>query len=242
MKAKIYIGTSGWQYKHWRSTFYPEQVKSKDHLFYYQNYFETVEINSSFYRLPTKETFIKWREAVPQKFVYAVKANRFITHMKKLADPVDSLDLMLANITGLEDKLGPLLFQLPPGWKINSERFENFLSSLPKGLRCVFEFRNETWYDPQIYGLLEKYGCAFCIYELAGHLSPLKITADFVYIRLHGPGNKYQGSYDEPALQKWAQLCREWLDKGKDVYLYFDNDEMGYAAFNAKRLKEILTI
>jgi len=240
MNGNIYIGTSGWQYKHWRGTFYPKQVKVADHFNYYLKLFDTVEINNSFYRLPTKETFSKWAEAVPDDFLYVIKANRFITHMKKLKDPEQSLTLFLDNIGALGGKLGPCLFQLPPGWQINVERLENFLKYLPKELRCVFEFRNDSWYDEKVFTLLRAYNCAFCIYELAGHISPIEITADFVYVRLHGPGDKYQGSYDEPSLQKWAALCRNWAKDGRDVFVYFDNDENGYAAFNAQRLKEIV--
>lgn len=242
MTGKIYIGTSGWQYKHWRGTFYPDDLKVKDQFSYYQKFFDTVEINNSFYQLPSKETFEKWKNSVPQDFIYVVKANRYITHMKKLNDPVDSLAKFLENITSLEDKLGPVLFQLPPGWEINTDRLENFLTCLPGSLRCVFEFRNPTWYDEKVYDLLEKYNCAFCIYELAGHHSPLKVTTNFVYIRLHGPGiNKYQGSYSEEALQLWTNRCKTWA-KDKDVYVYFDNDEHGYAAFNAIHLKKMVNL
>jgi uncharacterized protein YecE (DUF72 family) len=242
MKGRIYIGTSGWQYKHWKGTFYPEHLKSKEHFKYYQAFFDTVEINNSFYRLPQIETFEKWYQDVPENFIYVIKANRFITHMKKLKDPVESLSQFLTNVAALKEKLGPILFQLPPGWEINTDRFENFLKHLPKDLRCVFEFRNATWYNERIYDLLRKYNCAFCIYELAGHLSPLAVTADFVYLRLHGPGEKYQGSYSENILQEWALQCKEWREKGLDVFVYFDNDEKGYAAFNAIRLKEILNL
>ena len=242
MIGKIYIGTSGWQYKHWRDIFYPKDVKVKDHFNYYLEFFDTVEINNSFYRLPPKETFTKWAAAVPDDFTYVIKANRFITHMKKLKDPVESLTLFLDNIAALGKKLGPVLFQLPPGWQVNVERLEDFLKHLPKNLRCVFEFRNDSWYQEEVYSLLKRHNCAFCIYELAGHRSPIEITADFIYVRLHGPGNKYQGSYNEQSLQQWAALCREWSKNGRDVFVYFDNDEKAYAAFNALRLKGILGI
>lgn len=240
MKDAIRIGTSGWHYKHWLGTFYPEDIKPTGQLSYYLKFFNTVEINNSFYRLPSKEMFGNWKNAVPDDFLFVVKASRFITHMKKLKDPAESLVNFMENIQELEEKLGPILFQLPPGWKINIKRLEEFLEKLPSGFRYVFEFRNDTWYHEAVYCLLEKHNCAFCIYELAGHLSPLKITADFVYLRLHGPGeNKYQGSYSDEALKEWALQCKAWTQEGKDVFVYFDNDEKGYAAFNAQKMLEM---
>ncbi|AWH86594.1 DUF72 domain-containing protein [Flavobacterium album] len=240
MAAKLYIGTSGWHYKHWKGTFYPAELKAKEHFDYYSRHFDTVEINNTFYRLPPKEVFTSWKEKVDKSFIYVVKASRFITHMKKLNDTLEGLTRFLENTALLGENLGPILFQLPPGWEINAGRLENFLKILPNHFRYVFEFRNATWYREEIYTLLEQYNCAFCIYELAGHLSPVMVTADFAYLRLHGPGGKYQGSYTDDALHKWAVQCREWLNAGIDTYVYFDNDEMGYAAFNALKLKELL--
>lgn len=240
-KGKIYIGTSGWHYKHWKGTYYPDDIKESGQLAYYIQHFTTVEINNSFYKLPTSRTFTDWRKATPKGFVFAVKASRFITHMKKLKTDARSIRLFFTRANKLEEKLGPVLFQLPPKWKVNKERFAEFLSHLPKGNRYTFEFREHSWYDPTIYELLEKYNCAFCIYELEHHLSPIEVTADFVYIRLHGPGNKYQGNYTDAALKKWAKHCMQWQKKGKDVYIYFDNDQAGYAAFNAERLNQFVS-
>jgi len=239
MAGKVYIGTSGWSYKHWMGTFYPKGTKQKDRFAYYRECFKTVELNSPFYHLPPRQTFEKWKEEVPADFTYAVKASRYITHMKKLHDAGDSLGKFLDNALGLGQKLSIILFQLPPAWEINTERLGAFLKKLPKGNRYTFEFRNETWYTDEVYTLLEKHNCAFCIYELAGHLSPVKVTADYVYVRLHGPGDKYQGSYTDAVLRQWAERCKDWAKAGKDVYVYFDNDQEGYAAFNAIRLKEL---
>jgi len=239
-KSRSYIGTSGWQYNHWIGTFYPKDVKQADRFQYYLKFFNTVELNSPFYRLPGKEIFIKWRKSVPEDFIFSVKANRFITHMKKLKDPAESLDKMLEHTMALKEKLGPILFQLPPGWKINAERLRNFISELPPGLRYTFEFRNQTWYEEDIFELLKEYNCSFCIYELEGHITPFKITADFVYVRLHGPGAKYSGSYSDKVLKTWSKRCIEWMNDKKDVYVYFDNDQAAYAPFNAIRLKELL--
>ncbi|MCD9016546.1 DUF72 domain-containing protein [Parachryseolinea silvisoli] len=239
-KGKIYIGTSGWSYKHWAGTFYPEDIKADKQFAYYQDYFDTVELNNSFYHLPDRTTFRKWKEATPENFIFSVKGSRYISHMKKLSDAREPLRAFLHNARGLGRKLGPVLFQLPPGWKLNLERLQTFLKQLPPTLRVAFEFRNMSWYTPEVYEALRAHDCAFCMYELAGHLSPLEVTADFVYIRLHGPGAKYQGSYRRTMLKKWAKRLLAWRDKGIDSYIYFDNDQAGYAAFNAQTLQELI--
>jgi uncharacterized protein YecE (DUF72 family) len=240
-RASIHIGTSGWHYKHWLGTFYPAGTSAKQQFNYYAKLFDTVEINNSFYKLPSREVFEGWYKNSPQKFLFVVKANRFITHNLKLSRPIEPLARLFNSILGLKEKLGPILFQLPPKWKVNIERFREFLQALPAAYSYVFEFRNETWYHEEVYRLLQEFNCAFCIYELAGHISPIKVTADFVYVRLHGPTeNKYQGSYSNAALRKWAKQCIEWQSQKKDVYVYFDNDQEGYAAFNAVTLKALV--
>ena len=236
----IHIGTSGWSYKHWRNTFYPSELKVKDQFSYYTKKFNTVEINNTFYGVPSDETFLNWKNSVPEDFVFVIKANRFITHMKKLRDPSQSLQSFMLKLEYLGTKLGAVLFQLPPYLNVNLQVLEDFLAELPEENRFVMEFRNASWYLPEVYALLKKYNVAFCIYELAGHISPVEITADFVYLRLHGPGeNKYQGSYSDQTLTEWAEQCKIWLET-KDVFVYFDNDEQGYAAFNALQLRKLL--
>jgi uncharacterized protein YecE (DUF72 family) len=210
------------------------------HFTYYQKMFNAVEINNTFYRMPADATLQNWESQVKDDFVYVIKANRFITHMKKLHEPEDSLLIFMEKVKFLENKLGAVLFQLPPSLKADLQLLEDFLIALSNKNRYVFEFRNETWYMPEVYQLLEKYNCAFCIYELAGHLSPVQITADFVYVRLHGPSAvKYQGNYSDEVLAEWADQCKQWL-KTKDVFVFFDNDEKGYAAFNALQLKKLI--
>lgn len=238
--GKVYIGTSGWHYKHWKGTFYPPEIKEKGQFGYYQELFNTVEINNSFYRLPSKETFESWYKASHKGFLFSIKANRFFTHLKKLNVSKTELQPFFSNLDQLKEKKGPVLFQLPPKWNFNDERLADFLAMLPPGNRYTFEFRNHDWYKPGVYKLLRKYNCAFCIYELAGHISPLEVTADFIYVRLHGPGNKYQGSYSDVVLREWANRCIAWQKLGSDVYIYFDNDQAGYAAFNALRIKEMI--
>ena len=240
MEHSIHIGTSGWHYKHWMGTFYPPEVKSKGFTDYYTRFFSTVEINNSFYKLPSAETFANWRAAVPDDFIFAVKASRYITHMKKLKEPQEGLSRFFTNVNRLEEKLGPILFQLPPMWSVNAARLHDFLQLLPPYYRYTFEFRHQSWYTPQVYELLQHYNAAFCIYELEYHMSPLEVTADFVYVRLHGPETRYAGSYSESALQWWASKCLAWQQQGLDVYVYFDNDQLGYAAFNAQRLQTIV--
>ena len=238
--ASIYIGTSGWKYKHWNNVFYPSDIKEKDQLNYYCELFETVELNNSFYRQPKEQNYLDWKSSVPNDFVFAVKANRYFTHLKKLKVEANDINTFLDRAAHLENKLGPILFQFPPTWKINIERLGNFLKLLPQNQEFAFEFRNTTWYHPEVDSLLRQYNIAFCIYELDGHLSPLTVTADFIYIRLHGPAGKYQGFYTDSDLEKWAEFAKDAVKDSKKVYIYFDNDQAGYAAFNAKRLKELI--
>ncbi len=240
MSARVRIGTSGWHYKHWCGPFYEEKLPSSKMLQVYYKHFDTVEINNSFYRLPTAETFRAWREATPRGFLYAVKASRFITHMKKLKDPQNALDNILVRAAELKEKLGPILFQLPPKWTINAGRLDEFLTALPKELQYAFEFREPSWHEQKIYEILRRHNAAFCIFELNRFQSPEPITADFTYIRLHGPGGPYQGSYSKGTLRNWAAKIASWGRDLKDIYVYFDNDQAAYAAKNALELKHLV--
>ncbi|MGZ4855812.1 MAG: DUF72 domain-containing protein [Candidatus Angelobacter sp.] len=241
MKTDIRIGTSGYHYKHWVGTFYPPKTPASKMLAYYVRHFDTVELNNSFYRLPTIAAFESWRDAVPGNFVFAVKASRFITHNKKLKDPENALDNLLPRAEHLGNKLGPVLFQLPPRWKVNLERLEGLLEILPREHRYAFEFRELSWMTPEVNRLLKRYNAAFCIYELAAYRSSFDITADFAYVRLHGPdAGKYQGRYSKAQLREWARRIEEWSAKLKAIYIYFDNDQAGYAAQNALELKQMV--
>jgi uncharacterized protein YecE (DUF72 family) len=234
----IHIGTSGWHYDHWRGSFYPEHVKPRQFLEYYRKSFHTVEINNSFYQLPRKETLEGWADEVPGDFIFAVKASRYITHMKKLKDPKKSAPKFLNRVDALANRLGPILFQLPPRWKFNLERLRDFLEALPKKYRCAFEFRDPSWFREETLRALSARGAAFCIYELAGRISPKEVTADFIYIRLHGPKGPYQGQYDSQTLAGWAGAFLAWAQEGREIFCYFDNDEAGYAAQDALRLQD----
>lgn len=235
------IGTSGYHYKYWLGRYYPAGMKSNEMLAYYMRDFDTVELNNTFYQLPKEETFDNWRKSTPPNFEFAVKGSRFITHMIKLKDPERGLVNFMPRSERLGDKLGPILWQLPPGWKVNLERLETFLQLLPNQHRYTFELRNETWMNDKVYELLQKYNAAFCIYELAGYHSPIELTADWTYIRLHGPtAFKYQGSYSDAQMEEWAERIKGWKRKLKSVYVYFDNDDSAYAVDNALTLKRLL--
>lgn len=238
--GEIRVGTSGWHYAHWRGPFYPPDLPAARMLAFYVRQFLTVEINNSFYHLPAPATLRHWREAVPPEFCFAIKASRYLTHMKKLKDPEAGLARFLPLAEVLGTKLGPILFQLPPRWGCDPERLAAFLAALPAGHRYAFELRDPTWHTPAVYQLLARHNAAFCVYELAGFQSPIELTADFAYVRLHGPGGKYQGSYDQEALAGWAERLRAWQRAGRRSYVYFDNDEAGFAARNARDLCALL--
>jgi uncharacterized protein YecE (DUF72 family) len=237
---QVLIGTSGWQYDHWRGPFYPKDLSGKGLLRYAAERFSTLEINNTFYQLPSRETLTSWRDTVPPGFVFSVKASRYITHMKKLKDPGDTLPPFFRAVEVLKDKLGPVLFQLPPRWRFNPDRLYDFLEALPSGLRYTFEFRDPSWFDSRALDALTEVGAAFCMYELAGTLSPKNITADFVYIRLHGPDGAYRGRYGRKGLAGWAGALHAWADQGRKVFCYLDNDEAGYAALDALDLMAML--
>jgi len=238
--TRLHIGTSGWHYDHWIGPFYPSGLPKKSLLNFYIRHFQTVEINNSFYNLPQEKTLAGWRDTVPDGFIFAVKASRYITHMKKLNQPEQSLATFLNRIKVLEDKLGPILFQLPPRWKFNPQRLDAFLAALPENHRYSFEFRDTSWFNDQTYQSLARHNAAFCIYHLSGLLSPKKVTADFAYVRLHGPKGAYQGRYSREVLQSWAQILKTWLSQGKQIYCYFDNDEAGFAVNDALGLQQMI--
>ena len=238
--GSIHIGTSGWHYGHWRGPFYPDDLGPEGFLEFYAARFQTVEINNSFYHLPTESALSTWRDTVPPDFIFAVKGSRFITHMKKLLDPERSLAPFLARVILLNDKLGPILFQLPPRWRFNPDRLAAFLTALPGTCRYTLELRDVSWINDRTLDLLAQHNVAFCIYELDGYLSPQETTADFVYIRLHGPNGPYQGRYGTRTLAGWAGAISAWSRQGREVFCYFDNDESGFAPQNALELQELL--
>ncbi len=215
-------------------------MRPAEYLAHYSTRFSSVEIDSTFYRLPTARAVRTWRNDTPKDFVFSCKASRFITHMKKLKDADQSTPAFFAVLEEFGPKLGPVLFQLPPRWRVNPARLEEFLEALPTGHTFVFEFRDLSWFRADTLRLLEQKNAACCIYDLDGTVSPFVLTSDVVYIRLHGPDGPYQGSYSEKAIAEWADRLIAWRDEQRDVYCYFDNDQHGYAVRDATRLQAAL--
>ena len=236
----VFIGTSGWHYKHWKGPFYPAKLPASKMLDYYAARFQTVEINNTFYRLPVESAVAAWRQGTPKDFCFAVKGSRFLTHMKKLKDPEAGIAKFFERIGPLEEKLGPIVFQLPPWWEADAPRLEAFLEALPKRRGYAFELRHPSWHSPEIRAILRRHDAAFCIFEIAGFFSGIQLTANFTYVRLHGPGGAYQGSYPEATLREWAQRIREWRRELRAVYVYFDNDQAAYAVENALALRRMV--
>lgn len=250
--ANFFIGTSGWIYGHWEGIFYPEKLPSKDKLRYYSKHFKTAEINYSFYHLPRPSTYQNWYSQVPKGFVFAVKASRFITHIKRLDGVKDAWQQFLENALHLKEKLGPILFQFPPSFKATAEnikRLEDFLKFITKyeirntksKIHYAFEFRHKTWCNEKIYKLLKKYNIAWVIADSPRYPKAEVVTADFVYIRMHGSKILFASKYTKEELKNLAQKIKNWL-KNSDVYCYFNNDAYGYAVQNAKELIKILKI
>jgi len=237
---KIHVGTSGWSYRHWIGPFYPRGLSNASMLEFYAHRLSSVEVDGTFYRAPEPATLTAWKRSVPRDFVFAVKANRFITHMKKLKDPDETANPFLERIRSLGRKLGPILFQLPPRWRYDEARLAAFLARLSRRFRYAFEFRDTSWHNPRCYALLEHHGAACAIYDLERRLSPVVVTADFAYVRLHGPDGAYRGRYEEAALAGWAETLARWSGEGLDTYCYFDNDELGHAVSDSLRLQALL--
>jgi len=236
-KRQVRVGCSGWQYKHWRGDFYPADLPQSRWFGHYAHTFDTVEINNSFYRLPEATTFAKWREQAPRRFLYAVKASRFLTHMKKLKDPEQPLSRFFENVRELGSQLGPVLYQLPPRWPIDLERFEHFLSALPPAYRHTVEFREPSWYDDRIYELMRRYRVALCLHDMQGSANDKTIVGPFIYVRFHGR-TKYAGRYEDKRLEEWADWLAARIVDGLDVFAYFNNDVGGHAPRDAVRLRD----
>ena len=236
----LHIGCSGWHYKHWRGKFYPENLPAADMLSFYANTFDTVEINNTFYALPQEKTVQRWMEIPPENFCFATKASRYITHVKKLNDPVPALERFFPIVENLGAKLGPILFQFPPNWKFNLPRLQQFLPLLPPQHKYAFEFRHPTWFQPPVYEVLKGFNAAFCIYDRDLAETPLEVTADHIYIRLHGSGPSYGGDYQTEHLTKWAKRLLDWEQQGHEVWFYFNNDWRGYAIENALELEKLI--
>jgi uncharacterized protein YecE (DUF72 family) len=241
--ARAYIGTSGWNYKHWwNGGFYAKELKPSKWLEFFTEHFDTVEINNSFYRLPDEDTFKNWRKRVPDGFTFAVKASRFLTHIKRLKDPEGPLDLFFSRAKYLRERLGPVLFQLPPRMKADLERLEIFLRAVKargrgKNVRCVLEVRDASWLVSPVFGLLKEYGVALCFADWRDLPITGPVTSNFVYLRRHY-GRAGGGNYGKRELDRDVAQIGKWLADGLDVYVYFNNDLGGHAIRNAKYVQE----
>lgn len=237
--SSIRVGCSGWQYPHWRGDFYPAELPVRLWFDHYARQFDTVEINNTFYRLAEAQTFRSWRARAPKGFVFAVKASRFLTHMKKLKDPAAPLELFFSRAKELGRTLGPVLYQLPPRWPVNIERLEEFLEALPGRRQHVLEFRDPSWYRDDVLALLERHRVALCLHDMEGSASGMLEVGPLVYVRFHGT-QRYSGSYSDERLERWAGWMSERLRQGKPVFAYFNNDVGGHAPRDAVRLRRMM--
>ena len=237
---RVWIGCSGYSYKHWRGPFYPPELPVARQLEHYVRYFPTVELNNTFYTLPAAHTFERWRDAVPPGFCFAVKASRYLTHMKRLIEPAEPLARLFERVTLLGPALGPILYQLPPRWRFDAERFAAFLDALPAGYQHAVEVRDPRWLNEAFFALLEAHDVAYCISSLPAYETPVRATAPFVYLRFHGSGRMYVYDYLIDELRDWRDAVVEFARAGRTVYAYFDNDPQAWAVRNALELTRLV--
>ncbi len=238
--VSYFIGTSGWHYDDWRGRFYPEKLPKAKWLEFYARHFTTLELNNSFYRLPSEEAFNRWYDSSPPDFVFAVKVSRFITHIKRLKDCDEALNNFMSRSSLLKEKLGPLLYQLPPGLRRDDERLTAFLEKLPRGFRHVIEFRHESWLVEEVFDILRRHHAGFCVFDMPKLTAPLLATSNFAYIRFHGSGSLYSSCYSDEELADWAGRIAEMARNLESVYIYFNNDIEGYALKNAVTIRDYL--
>jgi uncharacterized protein YecE (DUF72 family) len=243
MKKEILIGTSGYTYQHWRKVFYPGDLKPNKWLEFYTQHFNTVELNVTFYRLPSKKVFRGWHNKTPRNFKFVIKGSRFITHIKRLKDPKEPLKIFFENAAGLEDKLLCVLWQLPPSSKCDLQRLENFVKILKKNYsHCLhsFEFRNQSWFNKEVFSLLKNNDMNLCIADSPDFPAHEIITSSFLYLRFHGGKILYGSRYSTKELKSWAEKAKTWLKKTNFLLAFFNNDAHGFAIKNALKFKELL--
>lgn len=240
MGAPVRIGTSGWEYAHWRGDFYPAALPKSRWFEHYSSHFDTVELNTSFYRLPRPEAFDGWRRRSPEGFAFAVKASRYLTHIRRLNEPIEPLERFWTRARRLDDRLGPVLYQLPPRWAPNDERLAAFLEAVPRDHPQTVEFRDSRWYRPTTLALLAGAGIALCLHDMPGAATPPDAVGPFVYVRFHGAGARYGGRYTDDALAGWSQRIVAWSEAGLPVWAYFNNDIGGHAVRDAQRLLQMV--
>jgi uncharacterized protein YecE (DUF72 family) len=232
---RIEIGTSGWSYDHWRHVFYPDRLPPEKRLEFYARHFPTVEINATFYRLPSEHAVKLWRDEVPDEFEFAVKGSQFITHYRRLKDAEQSLQVFFDRVGLLGEKLKVVLWQLPARMVCDAELLDGFLGELPREMRHAVEFRNQSWLVGEVFEVLRKHNVAQV--TVSGDEMPVcvEVTADFVYVRFHGTA-EYHGAYTHPALEPWAEFLRREHERGLGGYAYFNNDAQAHAPADAERL------
>ena len=244
--SRLLLGTSGWTYASWKGPFYPTDLPSRDFLQFYAAEFSTTEVNYSFYHLPKPSTYERWRTLVPDGFVFAVKASRFITHIKRLHDVTDAWKTFIDNASVLGPHLGPILFQFPPSFRVDRDRLAAFLKMVARNvpesspLRLVCEFRHDSWFTEATYRLLHEHGVALCTADGSKYARRDVITADFAYLRYHGRNKMFASDYTDKELSEEAAHIRRYRRQGLDVYVYFNNDARGYAIKNARSLRALI--
>jgi uncharacterized protein YecE (DUF72 family) len=240
--AMIHVGTSGWSYAHWDGVLYPPGLPPRRRLEYYLARYRTVELNASYYRWPADSAFVSWRRRLPDGFVMAVKAPRHLTHQRRLYGPERWIARIHEGLSRLAPRRAVLLVQLSPAFEIDLPRLDYFLGRLPDEIRTAVEMRHASWHREETFSLLERHGAAYCVMSGARLPCILRATADFVYVRLHGPDPEalYGGSYTDDDLRWWRDRLREWERQGREAFVYFNNDGGGNAVRNADRLRELL--
>jgi uncharacterized protein YecE (DUF72 family) len=239
-RAEVRIGCSGWQYRHWRRRFYPPDLAQDRWLEFYADRFDTVELNGSFYRLPEAATFAGWERRLPPSFVMAVKASRYLTHVKRLREPAEPLERLWSRATRLGTRLGPMLYQLPPRWHRDEARLTSFLAAVPRDRLQAIEFRDPSWYDESILASLRRADVALCLHDMAGSRTVARPVGPIAYVRFHGAGQRYGGSYSSQLLTAWASRLAEWSAAGLPCYAYFNNDMGGHALRDADHLRSLV--
>lgn len=246
---RLRIGCSGWNYKSWSGRFYPPDLPPSAWLAFYLRHFDTVETNATFYRLPTRETFAGWHDQTPDGFVMAIKASRYLTHLKRLVDPEEPMARLFERAAGLGPRLGPVLYQLPASLTCDLPRLARVLAALPRdlvlgdrrriALQHAFEFRHPSWYVDDTFALLQEHGATICLHDMAESAIEGPAVGPFTYVRFHGAAGKYVGSYGDDVLAGWARrLAAEWR-RGRDVYAYFNNDPDAVSTRDATRLRDL---
>jgi uncharacterized protein YecE (DUF72 family) len=230
LEVRIYLGTSGWQYRDWKGTFYPPKLKQTEWLEHYSERFQTVEVNNTFYRLPERKTFEQWAERTPEDFVFVVKASRYLSHIKRLQEPAEPVQRLMERAAGLGKKLGPVLVQLPPNLKKDIDSLDETLGVFGDSVKVALEFRHETWFDGETKDVLAKHGAAFCLADRGSRvITPLWRTAPWIYLRFHEGRASPRPCYGRGALESWVDRLASVAQEGDDIYVYFNNDTRGCA-------------